>query len=170
MQDVIKGKELKLILLLSFMYAAGSLGGAYFIEYYQEMPPCALCIYQRIVLGTIAVCFFFIWFLFHKYPGKAFYLLIPFIYLINFSIAFYHVGVEQHVFPAPSQCRGNLGQYGEDVDSLRNFLLQQEIIPCDEVSWRLFGLSMATCNMLASGGLLLMWGYVLWRQRKIKRI
>jgi disulfide bond formation protein DsbB len=168
-QNIIKGKELQFVLMLSFVYAVGSLGGAYFIEYYQGMPPCALCIYQRIALGAVALFFPFIWFLFQRYPGKAFYLFIPFIYLINFGISLYHTGVEQHIFPAPSQCRGNLGQHGGDVDLLRNLLLQQEVIPCDEVSWYLFGLSMATYNMLASGGLLLIWGYVLRQQRKIKR-
>lgn len=161
----IKGQELKLILFLSLSYAVAGLCGAYLIEYYQKAPPCSLCIYQRFVLGTVIVCFPFVWMLFQKYPYRKDYVIIPLIYLISFVLAAYHSGVEQHIFPAPSQCRGNLMQHGGDVNLLRDLLLQQDIVPCDKVSWRLFGLSMATHNALGSLCLVLIWGYVLWQKR-----
>ena len=160
----IKGRELQFILVLSLFYAVGGLCGAYIIEYSQKASPCSLCIYQRLVLSAIIVCFPFVWTLLKKYPHTKVYGTIPLLYLIGFGLAAYHSGVEQHIFPAPSQCRGNLMQHGEDVNLLRDLLLQQDIIPCDVISWRLFGLSMATHNALGSLCLVLAWVYVWWKK------
>jgi disulfide bond formation protein DsbB len=162
---VAKKNHLRDILLLSGVYALCSLAGAYFVEYYQGIKPCSLCTYQRAILACVVASFPFVWILFQKFPHKKYYLLLPFLYLLNFSIATYHVGVENHLFPSLAQCGPKLKGPSKDIDSLRNSLLQEETVPCDLVPWRLFGLSMAAYNALFSLFFLGYWGYGLWYQR-----
>lgn len=117
-------------------------------EYFFEKKPCVLCLYQRapfLITGLFAITALCI-----KSSSK----LIPMIfmlcaltYLIGSGIAIYHVGVEQHWWS--SGCSGNLSQ-NISLEQLRASLLQKAKIPCDNVNWSLFGISMATYNIFLS--------------------
>ena len=68
----------------------------------------------------------------------------------------YHTGVERHWWPGPDTCTsGSIGQL-----SAKDLLAQIQAAPvvqCDQVAWAMFGLSMASWNMLASLVLVALW-------------
>ena len=153
---------------VSVLYAACGLMGAYAIEYFLQKTPCILCVYQRYVLMAVLAYTPFIWMLGKKWMYPKLYLVFPFFYFVNAVIAGYHSGVEQHIFPALEQCRATPIPHGADINVLRDFLLEKPVVPCDKISWQLFGLSMATYNFLGSSGLVFVWSLVLRREKKPK--
>ncbi|MBT8411019.1 MAG: disulfide bond formation protein B [Octadecabacter sp.] len=113
--------------------------------------PCQMCLWQRwphaiaIVIGLFAV-------LVTRYqPVLA--LLGGLAALTTASIGAYHTGVERGWWEGPSSCTGAGGLNTTD-------LLSTDIAPivmCDDVVWSLFGLSMASYNMLFSLALAVLW-------------
>ena len=130
------------------------LSTAYIFEYFANLQPCILCLYQRLPYAaaiTIMVLAVFL----KKHPR-----LMPFLFgitailfFISSGLAVFHVGVEQHFWQGTSEC-GNFIS-ADNVESLRKKLLAQPLIRCDEIAWSLFGLSMAGYNFLISAALLL---------------
>ena len=74
------------------------------------------------------------------------------------GIGAYHTGVERGWWEGPTSCSGGGnaldGLSGSDLLSLD---APVNIVMCDDVAWSLFGISMASWNMLASLGLALIW-------------
>ena len=162
----LKWRSLEGVLCLSALYGLGTLWAGSLIIHYWKVQPCFLCYSQRLILMAATLGAFIAWQLLKKFPQKKFYLLIPLLYTLNLGVAFYHSGVERHVFPAPSQCGGDALVYDGDADKLRALLIEKETIPCDKISWSLGGLSMANYNALCSLIVLGLWGYVLTRKRR----
>ena len=65
------------------------------------------------------------------------------------ALAYYHVGVEQHWFAGPSACTGSVTG-ASSIEALKAQLLARQPVNCDEPAWRLFGISLAGWNLLAS--------------------
>ena len=68
----------------------------------------------------------------------------------------YHTGVEQGWWPGPDSCTGQPIAGLSPADLLTQ-IMAAPIIRCDDIAWSLLGLSMASWNMLASGGLAVVW-------------
>jgi disulfide bond formation protein DsbB len=71
--------------------------------------------------------------------------------LVTAGIGAYHTGVERGWWEGPTSCSGS----GNDLASMSGADLLSldapvEIVMCDEVAWSLFGLSMASWNVIAS--------------------
>ncbi len=130
--------------------SVAALGGAFFAQYGMGLEPCPLCLYQRfpyaatIGLGALALAARDRWpLLFVALAGAVF--------AGEAGLAAYHVGVEQHWWAGLDAC-ARAGATPETVDELRTLLLEEPPPPpCDEVSWSLFGVSMAGYNMLYAG-------------------
>lgn len=134
--------------------SAGSLAFAYIAQYGFGLEPCILCLYQRvpfaanIVLGLIALFIAAgsapqVWIL--RLCGLAF--------LIGGGIAAYHVGVEQHWWRSAASCGGEPITSTITPDQLLKSLQQVQPKVCDDVDWTLFGISMASYNVVYSIGL-----------------
>ncbi len=71
-------------------------------------------------------------------------------------VGIYHTGVERDWWEGPSSCTG-----GGDLGGLSGAdLLSTDaprVVMCDQVSWELLGLSMASWNALASLALMILW-------------
>jgi disulfide bond formation protein DsbB len=121
------------------------IGYVLFSQYVQGFQPCELCLRERwpwyfaIWLGAIGVVV----------PTRGLLALIGIVFLMGAGFAGHHAGVEQHWWAGPSACTGGASG-ARTVDELRAFLHAQKVVQCDVVSWRLFGLSMATYNFLVS--------------------
>lgn len=117
--------------------------------------PCELCILQRwphlaaAILGaTIAVFGWRRWL-------AALGLLAA---LLATAFAIYHAGVELKFWAGPQHCSGGVGNLATmSTQDLMTTLQNAPVVRCDEVSWSLFGLSMAGWNALCSAGLALIW-------------
>ncbi|MEI6099567.1 MAG: disulfide bond formation protein B [Alphaproteobacteria bacterium] len=152
-----------LLIALATAGSAALLAGALAFQYIGGLAPCHLCLLQRyphmaaMVIGTVA-------------------LLLPVAIAVALPVALrrlmplagaaaaltsagygaYHSGVERHWWPGPNTCTsGPIGSL-----SAKELLAQIQAAPlvqCDQVAWSMFGLSMATWNLLASLLLVALW-------------
>jgi len=120
---------------------------ALFIEYILEVKPCALCIYQRYPYYLILLlsALFFLknnW----KY---SLIILITLTSIVGFFLAGYHVGIEYGVIDELSSCKTEISKNISKDILLKE--LQSKLAPsCKQVDFKLFGMSLASINMIMS--------------------
>jgi len=130
---------------------------AYYIQYILKVPPCPMCQYQRIpyYLAIVVLGGFF----FNIMNFKKLILVLIFLSFINIAISFYHIGIEQGFFTELSSCKDDLG--ANNTQELLKKLSNKGIVSCKEVSFRIFGFSLATLNFLVNIALLLFYSLIL---------
>ena len=132
---------LKIILFISIF----SIISAYYIEYVLDHQPCNLCLYERIpyILSIIIVFTKFIF----KIEEKIIILLLIIIFLFSFIISFYHFGIEQGFFEESAVCGL---KNTVDIISKEEILkqLQSKTVSCKDVTFRIFGFSLTTINII----------------------
>tara|TARA_B100000886_G_C20238244_1_gene413491 strand:- start:11 stop:493 length:483 start_codon:yes stop_codon:yes gene_type:complete len=134
---------LNIILLISLF----SIIYAYFLEYVIGYQPCNLCLIQRIpyVVSIILIIVNNIFKDFEKFI--VFLLFITFVF--SLAISFYHFGIEQGFFNESPICEvKNTTQMITKEDILKK--LDKIPISCKDVTFRIFGLSLTSINMLLS--------------------
>ena len=134
---------LNLILIISIF----SLISAYFIEYILGYQPCNLCLIERIPywLGIILVIINYIF----KEREKSIILLLLLIFIFSLIVSIYHLGIEKNFFQESAIC--GLKDTGEIIskeDILRQ--LNEKTISCKDVTFRIFGFSLTTINIVIS--------------------
>ena len=132
---------LKLILIISIV----SIVFAYFIEYILGYQPCNLCLIERIPYGLsiilITLSYFF------KKNEKFIILLLILTFLFSFAISIYHLGIEQGLFEESAVCgfKNTTGIISKE-ELLKQ--LQEKTVSCKDVTFRIFGLSLTSINIL----------------------
>ena len=134
---------LKLILLISFV----SIISAYFIEYGLGYQPCNLCLIERIPYGLtiflITLNYFF------KKNEKFIILLLIITFLFSLIISIYHFGIEQGFFEESTVCGvKNAIEIISKEELLKQ--LQQKTVSCKDVTFKIFGMSLTSINILIS--------------------
>ena len=138
-----KNLLIKLIFLISII----ALVSAFFIEYVLGHQPCNLCILERIPY-LLAIIIILLNFKFSHYE-KFFILLLSIIFLAGTIISLYHLGIEQGFVQESLVC---------DLKSGSNLLSKEEIlkqlqeknVSCKDVTFKIFGLSLTSYNILIS--------------------
>lgn len=146
---------------LATLGSAALLGGAFAFQTIGGLQPCTLCLWQRwphaaaIVIGVLALTVL---------RGRPMAVLGMLAALTAASLGVYHAGVELGVFEGLSSCSsGSIS--GLAVDDLLNpDIVVAAPVPCGEVVWSLFGLSMAGWNAVISFGLAGIWAFALTRR------
>ena len=134
---------LKLIFLISLV----SIISAYFIEYILGHQPCNLCLIERIpyVLSIILIILNY----FFKKNEKFIILLLIIIFAFSLIISLYHFGIEQGFFEESTVCGlKNSAEIISKDELLKQ--LQEKNISCKDVTFRIFGLSLTSINILLS--------------------
>ena len=137
------------LLLAILVISLGALGSAFTGQYVFDLEPCVLCLYQRVpwaAAAVIAALALVCW------TGRQSFLAIALcavIFVGGGALAFYHVGVEQHWWGSVAACGGE-AVTDLTLDDLRPEARATGLRPCDRVDWRLFGLSLAGYNVIAS--------------------
>ncbi len=134
---------LKIIFLFSFI----ALISAFFIEYILGHQPCNLCLIERIpyVLSIMIIMGIFL----IKKNQKFLVVLLILTFIFSFAISFYHFGIEQGFFQESSVCGvKNLTEIITKEDLLKQ--LSEKIISCKDVTFRIFGLSLTSINIVVS--------------------
>ena len=124
-----------------------SLSTAYFIQYVLGHKPCNLCIIERIpyIAAIILISLIFILNRYQKIISS----LILIFFIFGSVVSFYHFGIEQGFFSESLVC--DLGNSQPlNKEELLNQLKKAEIISCKDVTFRFFGLSLATINTIIS--------------------
>jgi len=154
LQDVIDHPRLVPALIVAV--SLGALAAALASQYWGGLQPCVLCYYQRYayvvaagfgLLGVIAGP--------RTDLRRAAVALAGLAFLTGGAIAAFHVGVEQLWWRGTSECHAPVFDPNASIADLRQQLLETTFVPCDEVQWSLFGISMPGYNVLASLGLAL---------------
>ena len=139
--------KIKIFLKIIFFISLISLISAYFIEYVLGHQPCNLCLIQRIPYGISIILIALNYF--HKRSEEFIILLLFLVFSFSFFISFYHLGIEQGFFEESKVCglKNN-----SDIISKEELLreLQVKTISCKDVTFRVFGFSLTTFNMLIS--------------------
>jgi len=140
-----KKNNIILIFILFGLFA--SLISAYVIEYVLGHEPCKLCVYQRFpyIISILLVSSI----LLIKKNVKIHLLLLSLVSLLGAVLAFYHFGIEQGFFNESIVCESqNLQEGLTKQDILKQ--LKQNTISCKDVNFTLFGLSLASINIIVS--------------------
>ena len=137
------GTYLKIIFLFSF----AALIGAYFIEYVLGHQPCNLCLIERIPYGISIILTLVILIL--KKNEKFFIVLLLLTFVFSFTISLYHLGIEHGIFKESTVCMAK--NFSENItkEDLLN-QLSGRVISCKDVTFRIFGLSLTTINIVIS--------------------
>lgn len=136
-----------LLIKLIFLISVIALVSAFFIEYVLGHQPCNLCILERIPY-LLAIIIILLNFKFSHYE-KFFILLLSIIFLAGAIISLYHLGIEQGFIQESLVC---------DLKSGSNLLSKEEIlkqlqeksVSCKDVTFKIFGLSLTSYNILIS--------------------
>jgi len=86
-------------------------------------------------------------------------------FLYNSGLAVYHSGVEAKLWAGPTACAGSIAG-PSSADDLLKQLETIKVVRCDEVSLRVFGLSLANWNVFISLGLAVLAGVTIFRRRR----
>tara|TARA_B100001113_G_C20947801_1_gene551747 strand:+ start:362 stop:850 length:489 start_codon:yes stop_codon:yes gene_type:complete len=134
---------LALILIISLI----SIISAYFIEYILGHQPCNLCLIERIPYG-LSIILLVTYFVFRK-NEKFIILLLILVFIFSFSISVYHFGIEQGYLEESSICGlKNAADVTSKEELLR--ILNEKTISCKDVTFKIFGLSLTSINMIIS--------------------
>ena len=137
----IKNKKIFNLILLFSIFA---LFAAYFIQYVLKHQPCNLCIVERIPyifsIIVISIC------LFTKKFEKLSLIILSLIFFSATFISFYHFGIEQGFIKESLVCELN-----NESDNLSKKALLSQLkempVSCKDVTFKIFGLSLATFNI-----------------------
>ena len=130
-----------------FFISLASLISAYFIEYILGHQPCNLCIIQRIPYGLSIILIVLNYFLTKN--ERFIILLLILVFSFSFLISLYHFGIEQGFFEESSVCAM---KNSSNIISKEELLkqLQVKTINCKDVTFRIFGFSLTTFNVIIS--------------------
>ena len=137
----------KLLLNGVLIFSVFALVAAYFIEFILGHKPCNLCSIERIpyLASTILISLIFI---LNKYE-KTISLIVGLLFVFGAIVSFYHFGIEQGFFDESLVCNlGNNSEVLSSQDLLKE--LKKNTVSCKDVTFALFGLSLATFNTIIS--------------------
>ena len=136
-----------LILIFVFFIILLLIISTLIIEHVLGHQPCNLCLYERVPYFLSALLIVKIFF-FKKYE-KITFLILFLIFMISAILAFYHFGIEQGFFDESFVC--NVENQSE-ILSKEQLLkeLNQNVISCKDVTFRILGLSLAAINTILS--------------------
>ena len=134
---------LKIVFFINFT----SITSAFFIEYVLGYQPCNLCLIQRIPYGLCIILIIMNYF--QRKNEKFIILLLILIFSFSFLISFYHFGIEQGFFKESLVCT---------TKNTSNIIIKEEIlkqlqvknVSCKDVTFRIFGFSLTTFNIIIS--------------------
>jgi disulfide bond formation protein DsbB len=143
MLNLNKTKILKIIFIVSLF----ALISAYFIEHVLGHQPCNLCLIERIPY-VAALIIILIDYKFRHLEKYLIFLLI-FIFLVSTLISLYHLGIEQGFIKESLVCDlKNSSKLLSKEEILQQ--LQQKMVSCKDVTFKIFGFSLTTLNIVIS--------------------
>jgi len=153
----------------AFLLGLGGIAGALGSQYLGGLSPCELCLTQRLpyywglpILALVLV-------LWNRLPRAVWFLgvgIVTALFAFGSGVGVYHAGVEWKFFPGPTSCTGT--GVAVNFNDLSN-INAARVVPCDQVQFELFGISMAGYNALLSAAVVVLLGiaaYQRWRAAK----
>jgi len=139
--------KIKTYLNIIFLLCLISIISAYFIEYVLGHQPCNLCLIERIPYGLGLILVILNYTLIKN--ERLIILLLILIFVFSLIISFYHFGIEHAFFEESAVCRlKNAADITSKEELLK--LLNEKTISCKDVTFKIFGLSLTSINMVLS--------------------
>ncbi|MDA9616394.1 disulfide bond formation protein B [Candidatus Pelagibacter sp.] len=137
----------KIILNSVLVFSIFAILAAYFIQYVLGHAPCNLCLIERIpyILSIIIISIF----LFIQKFEKITLIILSLIFFTAALLSFYHFGIEQGFIIESLVCDLNSPNNELSKENLLNQLKKMPI-SCKNVTFKIFGLSLATFNIFVS--------------------
>ena len=137
----------KFTLNIILIFSISALISAYFIQYILGHEPCNLCLIERVPY-FVAVILITLIFIFNKYE-KFFSLIVGLLFIFGSIVSFYHFGIEQGFFSESLVCDlDNNDTTISKQDLLKQ--LEKKAVSCKDVTFNIFGFSLATFNTILS--------------------
>ena len=142
-------------MLIAGAGSAAILASALGSQFIGGLAPCPLCIWQRwphvvaLVIAALAVTVPWR----HARPLAA---LGSLAMLVSTGLGLYHTGIERGWWEGPDTCTSS-DITTLSIDQLMARIMSAPLVRCDEVQWDLFGLSLASWNVVISLGLAVLW-------------
>ena len=137
----------KIILSLILVFSIFAILAAYLIQYVLGHEPCNLCLIERIPyivsIMIISIC------LFTQKFEKITLITLSLIFFIAVLLSFYHFGIEQGFIKESLVCDLNNQNNELSKEALLNQLKKMPV-SCKDVTFKIFGLSLATFNIFIS--------------------
>ena len=137
----------KITFSLILIFSIFALVSAYFIQHILGHKPCNLCLIERLPY-IFAIIIISLGLVLKKFE-KVIIILLILVFVAATIISFYHFGIEQGFFKESLVCNldNNINNLSKE-DLIKE--LQQQIISCKDVNFRIFGLSLVTINTIIS--------------------
>jgi disulfide bond formation protein DsbB len=136
-----------LLIKLIFLISIVALASAFFIEYKLGHQPCNLCILERIPY-LLAIILILLNYKFNHLE-KYFILLLSIVFLASTLLSLYHLGIEQGFIEESLVCDlQNSSKILSKEEILKQ--LQEKRVSCKDVTFKIFGLSLTTLNIIIS--------------------
>ena len=144
--------------ITALIVSLAMLATAWSFQIFDHLAPCHLCLKQRdiywIAVGVALVASVWALFTGAKGPPRVFSFVLFAVFAPGCAIAAYHAGVEWHWWRGPQTCTAPSGEIS--LDQLAAFVTGAATTKgpmCDVAAWRMWGLSMAGYNTIATAGL-----------------
>ena len=128
-----------------FLISSIALISAYFIQYALGHQPCSLCLYERIPF-FLAILIVLINYKYKKFE-KYFILILAIIFISATILSLYHLGIEQGFIQESLLCNLKEGEHIINKDEILK-QLQQKSVSCKDVTFKMFGLSLTSYNII----------------------
>jgi disulfide bond formation protein DsbB len=151
--------SLRTIALAVAVLSALGVGSALAIQHIGGIPPCPLCLDQRIAyyaaipLGLLAAYLAGVQPLWSRLLLGA----LALAFLFNAGFGVYHSGIEWKWWAGPDACSG-MAPLATSPEALLNSLANPQIVRCDEAALRILGISLAGYSALLSAFLAVLSG------------
>ncbi|MBA5778471.1 disulfide bond formation protein B [Stappia sp. F7233] len=151
------GKTLsKLSLSLLLLLGLATISAAWGFQLIGGYVPCKLCLEQRVpyYVGLPLAALALVLALADRVPALVGLLLaaVAVAFAYGSGLGIYQAGAEWGFWPGPSDCGGGTAA-PTSAENLLSALSTTRVVSCTEASWRLFGLSFAGWNAVASAAL-----------------
>ena len=137
----------KTVLNLILIFSIFAILIAYFIQHVLKHQPCNLCLIERIPY-IISIIIISISLFFNKFQ-KISLIILSLTFFVSALISFYHFGIEQGFIKESLVCNLNNQINVLSKEALLN-QLQEVPVSCKNVTFKIFGLSLATFNIFIS--------------------
>tara|TARA_B100000780_G_scaffold234960_1_gene175438 strand:- start:76 stop:561 length:486 start_codon:yes stop_codon:yes gene_type:complete len=139
--------RIKIILIFILAFSVFAIFTAYFIQHVMGHQPCNLCLIERIpyFFSIIVISIY----LFNQKFEKITLIILILTFFVATLLSFYHFGIEQGFIKESLVCDLNSSNNELSKETLLNQLKEMPI-SCKDVTFKVFGLSLATFNILIS--------------------
>ena len=138
----LKNNWAPIILIISFFVITIAL----IAEHIYFLIPCKMCLYERYTYYALIIISLI--FIVSKNQNNAiYYFLVEIFLLMGIVLSLWHLGIENHIISGPQGCSAAIENINSKED-LENFILNRPIASCNEINWKLLGISIVMYNSL----------------------